>query len=365
MKCTLTKDNLKYYFDIDGKKLEPSAYMSYCIEKKNIDTFKKHGIKLFMFPIYAGDEGINMESGLRPMYPEFFKGYGEYDFSVVEELMEIVAPNGEQGVYVIPRVCLEPPIWWQEMNPNECARDHKGERQRECFTSQKWRKDMSTALKALIDFFENSKWKNNVIGYHIAAGGTEEWAYHSRYSKQFYDYSDTNLKAYHNFLKEKYINITNLSDAWGSEFSSFDEIKFPKPAQRIYAKDGYLRNEEYEKDVLDFFDFHNKAVADTIIYFCKEVKDYTNGERVTGAFYGYVVAMPQNKKGLHAMGELVKSPYIDFISTTNIGYSWSFSSAVNSALLNGKLWMSEGDIRTYLSEELSLMKKIPHAVRRR
>ena len=73
MKCTLTKDNLKYYFDIDGKKLEPSAYMSYCIEKKNIDTFKKHGIKLFMFPIYAGDEGINMESGLRPMYPEFFK----------------------------------------------------------------------------------------------------------------------------------------------------------------------------------------------------------------------------------------------------------------------------------------------------
>lgn len=62
-----------------------------------------------MFPIYAGDKGINMETGLRPFYDNFFKGYGKYDFSVVDRLLQIIAPNGENGIYIIPRLCIEPP----------------------------------------------------------------------------------------------------------------------------------------------------------------------------------------------------------------------------------------------------------------
>ena len=364
MKCRLKKDGIRTVIDVDGKTVEPSAYMSYYTDKKNIDAFKKRGINLFMFPIYAGDEGINMETGLRPFYDNFFKGYGKYDFSVVDRLLQIIAPDGEKGIYIIPRLCIEPPRWWQEKNPRECARDHRGERLREAFTSDKWRDDMMTAVKALIDHIGGSVWRGNVIGYHIAAGGTEEWTYQARYKEQFYDYSEVNLLSYKNFLKEKYKTPQALCRAWGKKDFSFDDVTFPAPVERLYAKKGFIRSEKYEQSVLDYFDFHSFAVSETIAYFCREIKEYTHYERITGAFYGYVVSMPQNKKGLHALSNLLNCPYIDFLSTTNEsnlpGDAWTFGSAVNSAQLHNKLWLSEGDIRTVLTAGLD--KNIPQAM---
>ena len=183
---------------VEGK---PTVYqlrqLVYAPIKENIDAVKACGVRLFMFPVYAGDEGINMESGLRPICDNFFLGYGEYDFSMVDRVLNDIAPTGQEDVYIIPRVCLEPPRWWQKMHPEELSRDYRGEPQRESFSSRLWLEDMTIALYALIDHINASRFRDRVIGYHIAAGGTEEWAHHSRYRDQFYDYSDVNLRAYH------------------------------------------------------------------------------------------------------------------------------------------------------------------------
>lgn len=364
MKCSIKNEGLVKVFDVDGKTVYPSAYMSYVPLQEDFDDFKKHGVNVFMFGIYAGDEGINMTSGIGPFTDNFFKGYGEYDFSMVEKVMNLLAPTGKEDIYVIPRVCLEPPKWWQKLNPDELAIDQYGQTLRYSFTSNKWREDMTVALKALIDYFENSKWKDMVIGYHIAAGGTEEWTYQCRYDDSFYDFSKVNLEAYHKYLEARYGTAEALSKAWNRKVSSFKEVEFPHPVERTYAKKGFLRKEETEKDVLDYFDFHNEAVAETINYFCKQVKEYTNGERVTGAFYGYVAVLPTNKKGLHALNKLFEQPYVDFISTTNWfkeeGGPWLFASAVQSALLNGKMWIAEGDLRT--SKSLNISQFLSHVL---
>ena len=76
MICKLKDEKGKRVIDIDGRTLFPIAYMSYAPIKENYEKMRARGIKLFMFPIYAGDEGINMESGLRPFTDNFFKGYG-------------------------------------------------------------------------------------------------------------------------------------------------------------------------------------------------------------------------------------------------------------------------------------------------
>ena len=362
MHCKIEKDGIRTYFNVDGKKVMPSAYMSYNPKKEYIDKVKEYGVNTFMFPIYLGDEGINMESGLRPFCDNFFKGYGEYDFTAVEKVLEII--GNDDGVYIIPRVCLEPPKWWQKANPNELSKDYRGECQRESFTSEKWRKDMTVALRALLDYFDSSKWQKNVIGIHVAAGGTEEWTYHGRYARGYYDYSECNRRAYAKWLLQKYGTTEALSLAHKKEIRSFDEIKFPKPIERSYAKSGFLRSADEETAVLDYYDFHNEAVADTINYFCREVKEYTGGSKITGVFYGYVFSMPQSYKGLHALSKVFESPYVDFVSTTNIGMepgeAWVFSSAVESAKLNGKLWMAEGDIRTHLTRGLDV--SMPHAM---
>lgn len=358
MKVSVKQEGLQKVIDIDGKTLYPTGFMSYNPEKENVERMKQQGIKLFIFPIYFGDEGINMESGLRPFYDNFFTGYGEYNYAVVDELMERIVGDADD-IYVIPRVCLEPPKWWQQMYPDEVSRDYRGEPQRECYASEKWREDMTVALQALIDHMENSRWQRNVIGYHIAAGGTEEWAYQARYAKQYYDYSAPNMRAYRKFLQEKYGTVQALSESWKQEIPSWEDIRFPTPVERTYARKGFLRDPEDEKPVLDYYDFHSGIVADTICYFCKQVKDYTNGERITGVFAGYVFAIPMSRKGMHAQGKVLQSPYVDYISTTNWGLGWNFSCAVYSAFLNGKMWLAEADFKTCLNRPLG--QAMPHA----
>lgn len=360
MNCRLKWIDHQCAIDIDGRSLMPIAYMSYAPLKENFDDMKKCGVRLFMFPIYAGDEGINMESGLRPLCENFFKGYGRYDFSMVDEVLERLAPTGTEDVFAIPRVCLEPPIWWQKLHPEEVARDSRGEAQRECFASQLWLSDMRVALCALIDHIEASKWSERVIGYHVAAGGTEEWAYQCRYNPQYYDYSEVNRRAYHAFLLSRYGSLEKLCRAHGQAYPSLEAVPFPHPVERRYCISGYLRDPIKERAVLDYYDYHNESVADAITYFCRAVKEHTHGQRLAGAFYGYVFSMPQNFKGLHALGKVLSSPDIDFLSTTNCGAHWQFSSAVESAKLHGKLWMCEGDIRTCLTEGMG--KNLAHAM---
>lgn len=360
MVCKRRWEGDKCVIDIDGKTLEPIAYMSYAPLKENFDEIKARGVRLFMFPIYAGDEGINMESGLRPLCDNFFKGYGEYDFSMVDKVLSELCPTGKEDVYVIPRVCLEPPIWWQRLHTDELCLDSRGETQRESFASKVWLEEMTVAFYALIDHLNESKWAERIIGYHIAAGGTEEWAYQTRYCYQFYDYSEVNRRGYHGFLMKKYGSLDNISTSHGINYGSVDDIAIPHPVEREYSANGYLRDPETESHVLDFFDYHNESVADAINYFCHAAKEYTNYERLVGVFYGYVFSMPQNKKGLHALSKVLKSPDVDFLSTTNSGPGWHFSSAVESAKLHGKLWMCEGDIRTCLTTGMG--KNLAHAM---
>ncbi|MBR2466467.1 MAG: beta-galactosidase [Clostridia bacterium] len=360
MICKLKNLGIQRVIDVDGKTLVPVAYMSYAPLRENFDAMREQGIRLFMFPVYAGDEGINMESGLRPFCDNFFKGYGEYDFSAVDEALSRIFPSGNEDGYVIPRVCLEPPIWWQRLHPSEVSRDFRGEEQRESFASELWKADMTVALYALIDHINASVYADRVIGYHVAAGGTEEWTYQCRYAPQYYDYSEVNLRAYRRYLSKRYHGVSELSRSHGISYSSWDDVVFPHPCERRYCESGYLRDPKTERAVLDYYDYHNESVADAILYFCRKVKEYTGGERLVGVFYGYVFSMPQNYKGLHALGKVLASPDVDFLSTTNSGVDWHFASAVNSAILHGKMWISEGDIRTCKSSGMG--KNLAHAM---
>ena len=74
--------------------------------------------------IYAGDRGINQNSGIRPFRPGFWKGPGEYDFSAVDEDFRLILGDSKPGEnYLIPRLMIEPPSWWDKANPGELARD--------------------------------------------------------------------------------------------------------------------------------------------------------------------------------------------------------------------------------------------------
>ena len=56
---------------------------------------------------------------------------------------------------------------------------------RQSYASDKWREDALSAIYALIDHISSSQWDENVIGYQVAAGLTEEWQYHHTYPYQY------------------------------------------------------------------------------------------------------------------------------------------------------------------------------------
>lgn len=351
------------WFDIDGKLYPPYAYMTYCPTQKYIEDFRKAGYKIFSFPVYMCDWGINIETGLKAFWPHIIREDGSYDFSCVDEFLEMFVPGGEGG-YVFPRVYLQTPSYWEFNNPDELCMDFGGERIRCSFASQKVREVLWDAFKALIDHIEASKWANCVIGYQIAGGGTEEWAHQLKSDEQFIDYSEVNRVHFVNWLENKYTTVDKLNESWKTSYASFTEAKMPLPAQLCYASNGMLRNSQTEMQAIDYHMHQNELIAETILYFADKVKRYTNGKAITGTFYGYIWMFHKAYKGHNALNMLLSSPDIDFIASTNgwpePGCSWPFGSAPHSAMLHGKIFMCEGDIRTHLTD--SLEKTMPQAI---
>lgn len=351
MDCVIEWQNGRPCLRINGERLPPVAYITYHPDAAQYAAFRRAGCRLFSFGAYAGDQGINSYSGIRPFSPGFWVGPNAYDFAAVDAVLEVILPPDER-VYAIPRVYLDVPQWWERRYPAELCRDQRGEPLRQSFSSAKWRRDAAAALHALIAHIESSPFADRVIGYQVAAGGTEEWAYHRRFPEQLADYSAVAREAFADFLRQKYGSVEALSRGWGRPVT-WETAAVPRPAARRYALGGVLRDLAREQDVIDYYTFHNEVIADSIRYLCRTVKERAPG-CLAGAFYGYTAEIPNEDVGHHALHRLLAAPEIDFFASPHSyldcrspGIDWPFMAPVDSALLHGKLWFVENDTRTH------------------
>jgi beta-galactosidase len=95
-------------------------------------------------------------------------------------------------------------------------------------------------------------------------------------------------------------------------------------------------------------------MADNIAFFCKLVKDVSNGNLLTGAFYGYHYYVTDPRFGHGALAKLLNCPDLDYLSSPNvyhrvIGEDWPPMIAIQSVQLHGKLWLAENDTRTSIT----------------
>lgn len=361
MNAKLDQKNGRTVFNINGELVEPTGIMTYNPHSGQLPKFREQGARIFFFGAYACDQGINNLAGLRPFTPSYFIGENRYDFSEIDRTLEDIAPGGT-GAYIILRVYLSTPTWWEEKYPEELCRNRRGEAVRESFASQKWRDDMWGALKALIDHINGSKWKECVIGYHIASGSTEEWTYHGReLGMGDVDYSENNQKSFRNWLVEKYGSLDGINEAWNTNHPAMDTITIPAVHRRHWVLNGIIRDPGREMDVLDYYDYCAQLFIETIEWFCKKVKDYTDNTLLTGVFYGYILSNPRADRNHNDLYDLIRSPYVDFIATTH-GHApgWPYTTAKDSIHLHGKLFVSEGDIRTCLTQNPAVT--LPHIV---
>ena len=346
--------------EINGTPAMPYGYMTYQPEKADYAMMREKGVKLLFFPVYAGDRGINPESGIRPFHDGFWTGEDRYDFRAADEAFRAVIGNAKPGeVYVIPRVMLEPPLFWEKAHPAELARDCAGAGVHQCYSSEVWLADTGKALRAFCSWLKNSGYDEYTAGIHIAAGHTEEFIRPQTHPLQMTDYSVCAVNAWRSWLKETYETPETLSAAWGFP-ADFDTAPVPTPAQRIYTDGG---RGDRKRQVSDYYRFHSVETARAVCRLAGEAKRALGGNRVTGAFYAYCGA----EKGHTAVDLILNCPDVDFLASPFIykdnrpaAGDWVTGGPVDSCALHGKLWFMECDVRTHLSRTLA--DSMPRAV---
>ncbi|RIH63583.1 hypothetical protein D1164_19335 [Mariniphaga sediminis] len=333
---------------INEQLYSPFAYMSYLGEQKYYKEIAETGIHLYCFPAYLGDRGINSVSGIGTFRTPVWTGENQYDFSSIKTDFEKIIKVDPQAKVII-RIYLDPPLWWEELNPDASCQLADGSTFRQCFSSEKWQRETGEILKSCINWLSGSVYAKYLVGIHVAAGFTEEWFYHP---KQYDDRNPVRFNAFRKWLRNKY-NDDELAfqGSWGDSLVSFSTAQ---PGNISESRTHRWRNPEREQKVIDTYQFHSETLVDNIIHFCKIVKETSNGTLLTGAFYGYHYYVTDPRRGHGALGKLLKCKSLDYLSSPNvynrvIGEDWPPMVAIQSVQLHGKLWLAENDTRTSIT----------------
>ena len=333
---------------IDGKPYPPFAYMSYLGEKKYYKEIADAGIHLYNIPAYLADRGINSTSGIGPFRKPIWIGADEYDFSsVIQDFEKII--TADPYAKVIVRLYLDPPLWWERLHPEASAQLPDGSTFRQCFSSEIWKAQTAAVLKDFLEWIQKSPYAQYLAGIHVASGFTEEWFYHP---KQYHDQNPARRDAFRKWLGNRYKEVAALRKAWNDNTITFEKAQLAnidEPGRRKEWRD--LKTEQH---YIDTFRFHTEVMADNIAYFCKIVKEESQGNLLTGAFYGYHYFVTDPRRGHGALAKLLDCPDLDYLSSPNaynrvLGEDWPAMAAVNSVRLHGKLLLTENDTRTSIT----------------
>jgi len=183
---------------VNGLPYPPYAYMSYLGSGEYYREAAQSGIHLYNIPTYLGDRGINSVSGIGPFRSPIWTGENNYDFSgLIKDFKEILDADPEAKVII--RLHLDPPLWWEQMNPDVVCELPDGSSFRTSFSSQKWQEEAGKILKICIEWLLDSEYSDPLIGIHVAGGSTEEWFYH--FKEHFYDQNPARLLAFRSWLR--------------------------------------------------------------------------------------------------------------------------------------------------------------------
>ncbi len=320
---------------INGEPHAAVAYMTYLEKFNEYEDFASAGYKFFSVPVLFSGRWISTTDGLTPFKKGIFDIKGASAFSLFDEAVEKILEACPEA-YIIPRVNISMPVWWEQENPDE-LNIKNGVPCRESFYSQKWRDDASRFLREFTQYANSCKYASHIVGYQIAGGQTEEWFHFDMNG----GYGECAKSAFKAFLEEYYPE---------AEYKGLPDLTL------LDKKSNYFNNEYLSW----YIEFANFRIAEAISHFAGIVKEETGDNVVVGTFYGYTLEVTNSLQGNHALNYILKDKKIDFICSPNsyIGtrspdMDWTEMYPADSVRLHGKMCFQECDIRTHLTVPLS------------
>ena len=304
---------------VNGEPQAGMAYITYFEDRNHYADFAAAGYRLFSFTVFAGDRPISEAQHPAPFNAAVFPEPGKEDFTPFDECVEHILAACPEAM-IFPRVNLSLPSWWEEAHPdelNDSGSSQFPECRRPCFSSRKWLDQTAEFMRRIIAHVEASPWKDHIVAYQIASGGTEEWF---------------------------------TFDANGSQGAA---------SRKLFAERGGDL-----ADVAAYHQFLSDIIAENITVIAGVAKDATGHRLAIGAFYGYTLECPWWQSGHHGLRIVLDSPNVDFLCSPmsyrdcrKPGQDWYCITALDSLKLHGKAYFTELDIRTHLSKFMGQSRK--------
>ena len=299
--------------EINGRITDGMASMTYYTDKSCHADFAARGYRLFSLPVFFGDLTINENTHIPPFKKGIFTEETP-DFTELDrDALDIIAARAD--AYIFPRIDVSLPSRWLEANPDELCDTGTANfpnSRRECFSSDKWACEVKRLLTLLVEHVESSPYRDNIVGYQISGGLTQEWM---------------------------------AFDINGSQ---------GRRSREKFAE--YCEKNKLDGCESEYYAFLSHMTAQRICEFAEHVKSLIEHRLLVGAFYGYTMELADRAFTHHALGEVLASPYIDFlcspISYANFrkaGHDHAYMLPIDSVKLHGKLYFSENDTRTHLT----------------
>jgi hypothetical protein len=322
------------------------------------------GIHIYAFDVGKGTEWVGPGPG-RP---------GDHDFSTVEARFQRVIKADPAALFHL-RVYLEPGHgdWWEVAHPGECEILSDGRRNGMSFASRVWREEAKAFLRAYVAYFRKIGLFDRVIAYQVGAGHTGEWVKgESSMHAPCGDYSEPMRRYFRDWLRKRYNgDSTGLRAAWRHDPAvTFETAEVPPAGRQLESRLYTFRDPAAEQDVIDYFTALADLCADAVMDLCRTVKEATGGNRLAGAFYGYLLDLAWNggffkerpdsdystyqRSGHLGLKKVLASPDVDFLVSP---YCYGFRGMggdspsmlpAESVRLHGKLLLVEDDTRTHI-----------------
>jgi hypothetical protein len=248
------------------------------LDKLDLVTLKQAGVETLVLGINVGWNGamrryiVQKTAGLPYPNKTFWNGRDSYDPESVREILNLVHQQHPTARLILWLQIDTYPEWITE-NPSEALRNDRGEgfvvnyhfqrvgddpnpAKREVlawsFFSEKLRKDLQPMLKAFVQTVEGAVGGHQVVGYLI--GGAQDAQFYlwegpnsakARDARVWSDYSAAAVRAWHQWLRNKYGTPEKLSAVWYRNVDAFDKVEPPAAESLI----GTERFHDPEKEV--------------------------------------------------------------------------------------------------------------------
>ena len=303
----------------------------------------------------------------------------QHDYSETAPRLQRVVDNDPDAMFLL-RLGFEThwqnPKWWNELHPDDVEVLSDGSRWGASYASRAWSEDVSSFLRGYIDALKAAGLYERVIAYQIAVGTCGEWIKSwVCMDPESGDFSPVMRDHFRGWLRQRYHgDAAALQAAWAQPGVSFETAAVPSGLEQATTTQGVFRDPNAARNVIDFYECYAEAAADSLLRICHAVKEATHGEKLTGAFFGYLLDLAWNnaffvdghhldgrteqelgevstlqRSGHLGLRKVLRSPDLDFLVSP---YSYAFRGLGGDGLpmqpteslrLHNKLYLFEED----------------------